>query len=261
MQYLHPRSAAMDVWANRLRGSILSVTVGIAGLLGALVPGAGGAQQVTGTLGAPSATTTIRGNQLPPAPPAFGGVITQDARTSKPWWPPTVVPPKGAPNVLLIMTDDSGFGVPSTFRRRDPDAQPRPHRQERPALHAVPFDRAVLADARRADHRPQPPCCGLRPGQRVRHRLPRLRLGHRDRERDHRAHPLRQWLRDLLVRQEPQHAGVPLQRRRAVRPVANWHGLPVLLRLHGRRVRPVDALPVPQHDARSSLGSVRRTTT
>jgi arylsulfatase len=25
------------------------------------------------------------------------------------------VPPKGAPNVLLIMTDDSGFGVPSTF--------------------------------------------------------------------------------------------------------------------------------------------------
>ena len=25
------------------------------------------------------------------------------------------MPPKGAPNVLLIMTDDSGFGVPSTF--------------------------------------------------------------------------------------------------------------------------------------------------
>jgi arylsulfatase A-like enzyme len=25
------------------------------------------------------------------------------------------VPPKGAPNVLLIMTDDAGFGVPSTF--------------------------------------------------------------------------------------------------------------------------------------------------
>jgi arylsulfatase len=73
------------------------------------------AQQVTGTLGSPSATTTIPGNQLPPSPPAFGGVITPDAKTSKPWWPPTVVPPKGAPNVLLIMTDDSGFGVPSTF--------------------------------------------------------------------------------------------------------------------------------------------------
>jgi arylsulfatase len=25
------------------------------------------------------------------------------------------VPPKGAPNVLLIMTDDDGFGAPGTF--------------------------------------------------------------------------------------------------------------------------------------------------
>jgi arylsulfatase A-like enzyme len=31
------------------------------------------------------------------------------------WWPPTVVAPKEAPNILLIMTDDAGFGVPSTF--------------------------------------------------------------------------------------------------------------------------------------------------
>ena len=29
--------------------------------------------------------------------------------------PPRVVPPKGAPNVLLIMTDDQGFGAPSTL--------------------------------------------------------------------------------------------------------------------------------------------------
>src|SRR5262249_27461704 len=30
-------------------------------------------------------------------------------------WPPRVEPPKGAPNILLIMTDDTGFGAPSTF--------------------------------------------------------------------------------------------------------------------------------------------------
>ena len=36
-------------------------------------------------------------------------------RTRQPYWPPTVVPPKGAPNVLLIITDDVGFGAPSTF--------------------------------------------------------------------------------------------------------------------------------------------------
>ena len=73
------------------------------------------AQQVTGTPGSPSATTTLPGNQLPPPTPAFGGVIKHDALQSKPWWAPRVVPPKGAPNVLLIITDDAGFGVPSTF--------------------------------------------------------------------------------------------------------------------------------------------------
>jgi arylsulfatase A-like enzyme len=73
------------------------------------------AQQVTGVLGSPSATTTISGKQLPPPAPKFGGVIKHDALHSKPWWPPRVVPPKDAPNILLIMTDDAGFGVPSTF--------------------------------------------------------------------------------------------------------------------------------------------------
>ncbi len=73
------------------------------------------AQQVTGTLGQADATTTINGKQIPPPPPKFGGVIKETAKDSTPWWPPRVVPPKGAPNVLLIMTDDQGYGVPSTF--------------------------------------------------------------------------------------------------------------------------------------------------
>ena len=73
------------------------------------------AQQVTGELGSPNATTTIDGKQLPPPPPKFGGVIKEDAKDSKPWWPPRIVPPKGAPNVLLIMTDDQGYSVYSTF--------------------------------------------------------------------------------------------------------------------------------------------------
>ena len=73
------------------------------------------AQQVSGVPGSPSATTTINGKQLPPPDPNFGGVIKEKATESKAWWPPTVVPPKGAPNVLLIMTDDVGFSAPSTF--------------------------------------------------------------------------------------------------------------------------------------------------
>ena len=73
------------------------------------------AQQITGVPGSPSATTTIDGKQLPPPPPKFGGVIKDTAAQSKAYWPPRVVPPKGAPNVLLIMTDDAGFGLASTF--------------------------------------------------------------------------------------------------------------------------------------------------
>src|SRR5262245_48059240 len=73
------------------------------------------AQQVTGELGTPSATTTIDGKQLPAPDPKFGGVIKETAKDSKPWWAPRIVPPKGAPNVLLIMTDDAGYGISSTF--------------------------------------------------------------------------------------------------------------------------------------------------
>jgi arylsulfatase A-like enzyme len=73
------------------------------------------AQQINGTPGSPSATITIDGKQLPPPPTKFGGVIKESAKDSKPWWPPRVVPPKGAPNVLLIMTDDQGYGVNGTF--------------------------------------------------------------------------------------------------------------------------------------------------
>ncbi|HBN75548.1 MAG TPA: arylsulfatase [Planctomycetaceae bacterium] len=65
--------------------------------------------------GSPAATTTIDGKQLPAPDPKFGGVIKPDALQSKPWWAPRIVPPQDAPNVLLIITDDSGFGVPSTF--------------------------------------------------------------------------------------------------------------------------------------------------
>ncbi|QEG33487.1 arylsulfatase [Bythopirellula goksoeyrii] len=73
------------------------------------------AQQITGTPGSPSATTTINGKQLPAPAPKFGGVIKDNAMQSKAWWPPRIVPPKDSPNILLIMTDDAGFGVPSTF--------------------------------------------------------------------------------------------------------------------------------------------------
>src|ERR1700709_1075105 len=93
----------------------ITTTLSLSFLLSAsYLPGAM-AQTVNGTLGSPSATITIDGKQIPTPPPKFGGVIKENATDSKPWWPPNVVPPKGAPNVLLIMTDDQGYGVSGTF--------------------------------------------------------------------------------------------------------------------------------------------------
>jgi hypothetical protein len=115
---------------------------------------ASAAPQVNGVLGEPGTTTTISGKQLPPPEPKFGGVIREKASESKPWWPPTVVPPKGAPNVLLIMTDDQGFGAPSTFGGVIPTPDGS-HRKCRPALHRFPLHRALFTDAGGTDHRAQ----------------------------------------------------------------------------------------------------------
>jgi len=87
----------------------------LAGALICLTAATSFSQQITGELGSPSASMTINGKQLPAPEPAFGGEIKEDALQSKYWWAPRIVPPNNAPNILLIITDDSGFGVPSTF--------------------------------------------------------------------------------------------------------------------------------------------------
>lgn len=66
-------------------------------------------------VGSPYSTETLHTQYLPAPPKNFEGSIELNANQSKPWWPPTIVPPKGAPNIVLIMTDDVGFGAPSTF--------------------------------------------------------------------------------------------------------------------------------------------------
>jgi arylsulfatase len=97
-----------------MKSTALALSVSVVTLT-ALAAAPAGAQQITGTPGAPSATITIEGNQIPAPAPKFGGVIKELSTDSKTWWPPRVVPPKGAPNVLLIMTDDQGYGVSGTF--------------------------------------------------------------------------------------------------------------------------------------------------
>jgi arylsulfatase len=97
----------------KTRAATLVFWMGAAGVLAGAAPAL--AQQTTATPGSPGATTTIDGRYLPNPPPPFKGEINPNAVDSKPYWPALVVPPQGAPNVLLIMTDDVGFAAPSTF--------------------------------------------------------------------------------------------------------------------------------------------------
>src|SRR5499427_6154519 len=99
---------------NTMRMIGLAVLASFAALTTASTP-ATTQQQTTDIPGSPSATTTIDGRYLPPPAQPFQGRIELNAMQSKPAWPARVVPPKGAPNVLLILLDDAGYASNSTF--------------------------------------------------------------------------------------------------------------------------------------------------
>jgi len=96
-----------------MKANLLALTLAL--LAASALTSAATAQETAGAAGSPSATTTIPGNQLPLPQQKFEGKIERNAAQSIPWWPARVVPAKGAPNILLIMTDETGFGVTSTF--------------------------------------------------------------------------------------------------------------------------------------------------
>ncbi len=63
-----------------------------------------------------SDTAAARSGAVLPRPPApFQGRIGFNAQDSTPDWPKPVTAPAGAPNVLLILTDDVGFAASSAF--------------------------------------------------------------------------------------------------------------------------------------------------
>ncbi|MGL4861193.1 MAG: arylsulfatase [Enterobacteriaceae bacterium] len=70
---------------------------------------------IYGTPGDPDSVMVIDDQILPPVKEAFYGKIGKTTQESKPYWQPRVAPKAGAPHVLLIITDDMGYGVPSTF--------------------------------------------------------------------------------------------------------------------------------------------------
>ncbi len=77
-------------------------------------------KRMLGTFGAilPCAmlAAPVQGQKVLPIPPErFKGTISVKATDSTPFFPAPVTPPAGAPNVLLVLLDDVGFGASSTF--------------------------------------------------------------------------------------------------------------------------------------------------
>ena len=88
----------------------------------------------------------------------FGGTIGRTIDQSVPDW--TIIPgpkaPQDAPNVLLILIDDAGFGQPDTFGGPVATPEPDARRADGPLLQPLPRGRAVLADAGGDAHGAQP---------------------------------------------------------------------------------------------------------
>ncbi|SFJ63502.1 arylsulfatase [Planctomicrobium piriforme] len=66
-------------------------------------------------LGCSAAHAQQAGSALPYPDPPFKGKIEETIKDSIPDYPQAVKPPAGAPNVLIILLDDVGFGMTGTF--------------------------------------------------------------------------------------------------------------------------------------------------
>src|SRR5262245_19118646 len=62
-------------------------------------------------------TGDVRRDNLPIAAAQYVGLTTYDAKDPDTKYPPitTLRPPEGAPNVLIVLIDDVGFGASSAF--------------------------------------------------------------------------------------------------------------------------------------------------
>ena len=85
---------------------------------------------------------------LPRPEAPFKGVIKRTAKESTPDFSKPITAPKGAPNILLILTDDVGFGASSTFG--GPIPTPTLDRLAKAGLRYTEFHTTALCSPTRA---------------------------------------------------------------------------------------------------------------
>ena len=196
------------------------------------------------------------GREVLPIPDrAYAGLVTYDAKDPDTSFPPITPlrPPDGAPNVLVVLLDDVGFGAGSAFG--GPCATPTAERLGggRPEVQPLPHDGAVLADAAGAADRAQPSLGRHGRHHRDRHVGARLQLDPAEHRGAARRDAQAERLLDGAVRQVPRGPGVGDEPDRAVRPLADRRRrLRALLRLHRRRGPPVLPGALRGHRSRSS---------
>ena len=154
----------------------------------------------------PGAAAAVDRTVLPPPDPPFRGKIEVAFKDSKAEFPEPLRAPKGAPNVLLIMGDDIGYGHMSAFG--GPANTPTFDRLAKQGLtlHQLPHHGRLLGVACRLAHRAQRPFRrhGRRPGGRG--RVPGIQRHHPAQRRNRVRDPAAERLRHRLDRQDPPHA-------------------------------------------------------
>ncbi len=137
------------------------------------------------------------------------GLTTYDAKDPDTKFPPIepLRPPKGAPNVLIVLLDDVGFAASSAFGGviNTPTAERLAKRVE---VQPFPYDGAVLADAPGDADRAQSPFGEYGRHLRDRHLGPRLHLGPAEGQGAAGDDAQAQWLLDGAVRQVSRGAGL-----------------------------------------------------
>ena len=180
------------------------------------------------------------------------GLVTYDAKDPDTSFPPIepLRPPEGAPNVLVVLLDDVGFGASSAFG--GPCATPTAERLAANGLRYNRFHTTALCSPTRAGaaDRAQPPLGGDGWHHRDRHLRAWLQLDPAEHRRAAGGDAQAERLLDGAVRQVPRGAGVGDQPAGAVRRLAErWRRLRTLLRLHRRRDEPVRAGDLRRHGA------------
>jgi hypothetical protein len=150
---------------------------------------------------------------LPPPQPPFQGKIERTVKDSTPDFPKSIEAPAGAPNILLILTDDVGFGATSTFG--GPIQTPNFQRVADGGLRYNMYHTTALCSPTRAalitGRNHHSVASGV-----IRNRLPGLQFTGASECWFRRGSAQRKWLQHVVVRQNAQCAGLDVEPGRPV---------------------------------------------